>query len=69
MAPSLFTEWVDYVEEPMKYQAFLHHFDSVGGVGERIMGWVGGGGVWMGWWWWWVGWGWWQGWGGILIVA
>ena len=22
------TKWVDYVEEPMKYQAFLHHFQG-----------------------------------------
>ena len=28
---SLSTEWVDYVEEPMIYQAFLPHFGSVGG--------------------------------------
>ena len=33
------TKWVDYVEEPMKYQAFRPHFSLwVGGVG------VGGGG-------------------------
>ena len=27
----LSTEWVDYVEEPMKYQALKPHFFSVGG--------------------------------------
>ena len=34
----LSTELVDYVEEPMKYQAFLPHFDSVGGWLEGSMG-------------------------------
>ena len=29
----LSTEWVDYVEEPMKYQALRPHFFSVGGWG------------------------------------
>ena len=44
MAPSLSTEWVDYVDEPMKYQAFLHHFGSVGEWLEGSWGvWVGGG--------------------------
>ena len=33
------TEWVDYVKEPMKYQALRPHFFSVVG------GWVDGGGV------------------------
>ena len=37
----LYTEWVDYVEEPMKYQAFMHHFFSKGGWLE---------GSWGGWW-------------------
>ena len=37
------TEWVDYVEEPMKYQALRAHFFSVVG-GWRILG-VGDGGV------------------------
>ena len=37
------TEWVDYVEEPMKYQALWPHFFSVV-VGWRALG-VGGGGV------------------------
>ena len=59
----LSTEWADYVEEPMKYQAFLHHFGSVGGWLKASLGgwwwggclvgwvggWVGGGGV-GGWW-------------------
>ena len=27
----LSTEWVDYVEEPMKYQALRPHFFSLGG--------------------------------------
>ena len=35
----LSTKWVDYVEEPMKYQALRPQFFSVGGWG------VGGGGV------------------------
>ena len=38
----LSTEWVDYVEEPIKYRAFMHHF-LVGG----LMGSVG----FVGWWW------------------
>ena len=38
----LSTKWVDYVEEPMKYQALRPHFFSVGWVGG---GGVGGGGV------------------------
>ena len=46
----LSTEWVDYVEEPMKYQALRPHFFSMGGWGV------------VGWGWWWVGLGWW--WGG-----
>ena len=45
----LSTEWVDYVVEPMKYQAFLHHFFSVGGwcwvAGGGAMGGVVGGAV------------------------
>ena len=61
---SLSTEWVDYVEEPMKYQAFLPHFGSVGGWLE---------GSWGGWWWGglWGGWmvvGWVMGWVGGLVV-
>ena len=40
------TEWVDYVEESMKYQAFLPHFVSMGGWLEGSWGW------WMGGWWW-----------------
>ena len=49
----LSTDWVDYVEEPMKYQALRPHFFSVVGGG----GGVGGGGVGvMGWRWWWFGW-------------
>ena len=40
----LSTKCVDYVEEPMKYQAFLHHFGSVGGwLKGSWGGWVGGG--------------------------
>ena len=35
----LSTKWVDYVEEPMKYQALRPQFFSMGGWG------VGGGGV------------------------
>ena len=65
MVHLLSTEWVDYVEEPMKYQAFLHHFGSVGGWLEGSWGgwvvvvgwvsggvgrWVGGGGGWVGVW-------------------
>ena len=35
------TEWVDYVEEPMKYQALRPHFFSVVGVLEGYWGgWV-----------------------------
>ena len=41
----LSTEWVDYVEEPMKYQAYMHHFFSIGGWLEGS--WVGGGGGWV----------------------
>ena len=43
----LSTEWVDYVEEPMKYQALRPHFFSMVG-GWRVLGlggWVGGGRV------------------------
>ena len=39
----LSTEWVDYVEEPMIYQALMHHFGSVGGWLEGS--WGGWGGV------------------------
>ena len=36
------TEWVDYVEEPMTYQALRPHFFSVGGWLEGSRGgWVG----------------------------
>ena len=58
------TKWVDYVEEPKKFQALRPHFFSVGGGLEGSRGeWVGGGGVvdgvgWVGVWWW-GGWGWW----------
>ena len=51
----LSTEWVDYVEEPMKYQALRPHFFSVVG-GWRVLGVGGGGGVGdgvggcLGWW-------------------
>ena len=46
----LSTEWLDYVVEAMKYQAFLPHFVSVGGwcwvVGGGVVGYgVVGGGV------------------------
>ena len=54
----LSTKWVDYVEEPMKYQALRPKFFSMGGwrvVGQVVVGWVvvgkgggsrvGGGGV------------------------
>ena len=56
----LSTEWADYVEEPMKYQALRPHFLSVGGWGWWGGGWGCGGGVgvcWdgVGWWWGWVG--------------
>ena len=40
----LSTKWVDYVEEPMKYQALRPQFFSVGGcgvVGLVVMRWVG----------------------------
>ena len=37
----LSTEWVDYVEEPMKYQAQRHHLFSMDGWLE---------GSWGGWW-------------------
>ena len=43
----LCTEWLDYVEEPMKYQALRPHFFSVVG-GWRVLG-VGGVGVGHGW--------------------
>ena len=47
----LSTKWVDYVEEPMKYQALRPQFFSVGGVGGGGMGGggVGDGGVVVGW--------------------
>ena len=62
---SLSTEWVDYVEEPMKYQALRPHPFSVvggwrvlgvggvvaGGVGGYVCG-VGGVGGWLGGFWW-----------------
>ena len=38
----LSTEWVDYVKEPMKYQALRPHFFSMGGwwcAGEGCCGW------------------------------
>ena len=42
----LSTEWVDYVEEPMKYQALRPQFSQwVGGgvwVGWVVVGWIGG---------------------------
>ena len=50
----LSTKWVDYVEEPMKYKAFLSLFGTMGGWLEGswgVHGWVlggclcGGGGV------------------------
>ena len=41
----LSTKWVDYVEEPMKYQALRPHFFSVGGWRWWDGGW------WGGWWW------------------
>ena len=37
----LSTEWVDYVEEPMKYQVLRPQFFSMGGWG--LVGWVGAG--------------------------
>ena len=63
----LSTKWVDYVEEPMKYQALRPQFFSMGGWGVVGWGWwVGGNGVgWVvvGWGvvegWWVVGGGWW----------
>ena len=53
-ASLLSTKWVDYVEEPMKYQALRPQFFSVGGwgvvwvgvgvgVGRGGVGWGGGG--------------------------
>ena len=58
----LSTKWIDYMEEPMKYQALMHHFFYVGGWLEGIWGgrvgdgdgdgWGGGGG----WVLWWIGW-------------
>ena len=66
----LSTKWVDYVEDPMKYQALRPHFFSMGGWLEGSGGgggWVGAGevvcgGGWLvgGWCWhggWWVGYG------------
>ena len=42
----LSTEWVDHVEELMKYQAFLPQFGSVGGWLEGSWGgWVSWGGL------------------------
>ena len=41
--PYLSNEWVDYVEEPMKYQALRPHFFSMDGWG----GWWGEGGGWV----------------------
>ena len=41
----LSTEWVDYVEEPMKYQELRPHFFSVGGWCWEVGGGVVGGGV------------------------
>ena len=43
----LSTEWVDGVEEPMKYQTLRPQFFSMGGWG--------GGGWWDGWWGGWTG--------------
>ena len=34
----LSTEWVDYVEEPMKYQALRPHIKGVVGVGGGVNG-------------------------------
>ena len=48
MGDLLSTKWVDYVEEPMKYQALRPKFFSVGGlavVGWVVVVWVGRGGV------------------------
>ena len=40
----LSTKGVDYVEEPMKYQAFLPQFGSMGEwLDGSLGGWVGGG--------------------------
>ena len=39
----LSTKWVDYVEEPMKYQALRPQFFSVGGwgvMGPVVVGWL-----------------------------
>ena len=51
LKPTLLSaEWVDYVEEPMKYQAILPNFGSMGGWLEGSWdGWMGG--CWCGWWW------------------
>ena len=38
MLDLLSTKWVDYVEEPMKYQALRPQFFSMGGWG--VVGWV-----------------------------
>ena len=53
---SLSTKWVDYVEEPMKYQPLRPQFFSMGGwgvVGWLVVWWVGlgvgRGGVVVGW--------------------
>ena len=55
------TEWVDYVEEPMKYQALRpHFFPVVGGWRVLQVGWVAR--------WWWGGWGWWGGFGWWVVV-
>ena len=37
-SPFLSTEWVDYVEEPMKYQALRPQFFSMGGWGGGLDG-------------------------------
>ena len=42
MAQLLSTEWVDYVQEPMKYQALRPHFFSMVGGGGVVAGGVGG---------------------------
>ena len=41
------TEWVDYSEEPIKYQALRPHFFSMGRwlEGSRVGGWQWGGGM------------------------
>ena len=54
----LSTEWVDYVEEPMKYQALRPHFSPWVGGGVWVDGGAGGSGVGVVW----VGWGWCRGW-------